>query len=130
MGGSVNVAPFGPLVTLASHLVRSMHLQYDNTDSPTWVKFRDEKDLNAPLTTLKDKCMISDQAMQYFTNPDLINIVMNNSYEAEDYGKGLAHLCYGNKKLSKQICRIILKAIVISDYQKIDSYLDVVKELV
>ena len=43
---------------------------------------------------------------------------------------GLAHLCYCNKKLSKQICTILLKAIVISDYQKIDCYLDVVKELV
>ena len=55
---------------------------------------------------------------------------MNNEYESVKYGKALAHLCFGNRKLSKQICELVLRAIVVSDYQKIDSYLNVVKELV
>ena len=63
MGGSVNVAAFGPLVTLASHLVRSMHTEQLDPDSSTFFKFKDEKDSRLPLTILKDKCMISEQAM-------------------------------------------------------------------
>ena len=91
--------------------------------------FRDERDMNQPKTPLKDPLMISNEAMEFFTNEDFVSIVMSNAYEPTDYGEALAHISQGNKKLSKKICRLILKGIAVSDYHKIDNYLKVVAKL-
>ena len=77
MGGSVNQVSFGPLVNLASHLVRSMHTPGLDASASTVKLYRDEKDSNEPKTALKDQLMISEQALEYFTNGDFVNIVMN-----------------------------------------------------
>jgi len=78
---------------------------------------------------MKKKYPITEEAVEYFTNPDFISIVMLNDYDSANYGKALSHLCYGNKKLSKRICEQLLRAMVTTDYQRIDSYLNAIQEL-
>ena len=41
----------------------------------------------------------------------------------------MAHLCYGDKKLSKLICSSVLKTISLSDQSKIEGYLKIVESL-
>lgn len=52
---------------------------------------------------------------------------MSCEYEIDSFADALAHICFGNKKLSKDICQIALKAIIVSDYNRISQYLQVVK---
>jgi hypothetical protein len=59
--------------------------------------------------------LITEEEIEYFTNPDLIKIIMDNSYNCEDYGKAIAHLCFENEKLSKKIAKILLKGIAALD---------------
>ena len=66
----------------------------------------------------------------YFTNKDLINIIMNCEYDIDNFVDALAHVCYGNKKLSKDIFLITLKALVISEYNRISQYLRVVQSII
>lgn len=49
---------------------------------------------------------LPDVALEYFTNSDLFELIMSNDYDVSAYAKGLAHVCYGNEQLSKQICRM------------------------
>jgi len=44
---------------------------------------------------------LPDIALEYFTNSKLFELIMENDYEVSGYAKGLAHVCYGNEKLSK-----------------------------
>ena len=66
----------------------------------------------------------------YFTNKDLINIIMSCEYDIDNFADALAHVCYGNKKLSKDIFLITLKALVISEYNRISQYLRVVQSII
>lgn len=43
------------------------------------------------------------------------------------YSDALAHLCFGNKRLTKQICGIALNVITVSDFNRIGSYLELVE---
>ena len=106
-----------------------MHTPELDPSATTFQVYRNEKDIEQPKTPLKDQLLISEQALEYFTNPDFINIVMYNSYQPQELGEALAHICYGNKKLSKKICGLILKGISVSDYQRIEHYLKVVAKL-
>lgn len=106
MGGSVSNTPFGPLVSLLSHLVRSMHTS-QMLESPkevilsTHVLFSDEQDTKAPKQILAKKIQISQEAIDFLTNKDLFNIVIEHNYQEEVFGLALAHLCFDNRKLSK-----------------------------
>ena len=101
MGGYVEPT-FAPLVKLASHLVRCMHTETIDPESDTFVTFKDHHDQTSPSTILKGKIMIAEDTWWlYFTDPDFFEIVIKNGYEAREYGKGLAHVCSRNKKLSR-----------------------------
>jgi len=54
---------------------------------------------------------------------------MQNGYQEENFGKALAHLCFDNMKLSKQMCLRLLKLIVFSDYDKVKPCIEVVNTL-
>lgn len=69
---------------------------------------------------------LSEEAMMFFTNKDLINVVMSCEYDIDDYSDAIAHVCHANKRLSKDIFEIALKALVVSDYNRISQYLRVV----
>ena len=49
---------------------------------------------------------LSNEALDFFTNEDLFEMIMSNDYDVHAYAKGLAHVCYGNEKLSKKVCRM------------------------
>ena len=55
----------------------------------------------------------------YLTNKDLITIIMSCEYDIQNFSDALAHVCYGNKKLSKEIFSIAIKTLVVSDYNRI-----------
>ena len=72
--------------------------------------------------------MLSKQTFDFFTNQDLMNLIIGNNFGAAEYGRALAHLCYNDKKLSKNICIYVLKST--PDQDRLPSYLDIVEELV
>jgi len=74
--------------------------------------------------------MLSDEAFEYFTNPDLIQFIIMHGFSIESYGKALVHLCFNNYKLSKTVCRLVLRNIVNNDYDKIKDYLSIVGDMV
>lgn len=135
MGGSVSTTPFGPLVQLMSHLVRSMHtsqmLKVPNGGIylSTHTTFANERDSKLPKMPLEEHIPISDEVIEYLTNMDLFRIVMNNQYSEEHFGKALAHICFDNAKLSKQICLRLLKIIVASEYDKVKPCIEIVNTL-
>ena len=58
--------------------------------------------MDQPPVVLKDKILIPyDTWWYYFTEPNMFALILKGKYETEEYGKALAHLCYGNKKLSR-----------------------------
>lgn len=85
----------------------------------THTLFRVADDYKAPKEILKEKILISDEAIEFLTNLDLFNIVMSNDYQQEQFGKALAHVCFENIKLSKKICKRLMKQISFSDYDRV-----------
>ena len=128
MGGSASRAPFGPLVAILSQTVRCMHTHtISEAEAKTFNSFGDYLDKTKERERVSQKTYMTDEALMYFTNKDLINIIMSCEYEIEDFSEALAHVSYANKKLSKDICAVALKAIVVSDYNRISQYLRVVQ---
>ena len=128
MGGSASRVAFGPLVNVVCTLVRSMHTATIQEDvAKTFMGFADPLDSQKPLERVSQKVDMTDEATEYFTNPDFIDLVIRCEYEIDSFADALAHVCFGNKKLSKDICKIALKAIAVSDYDRIARYLKVVQ---
>ena len=113
MGGSITRAPFGPLVNIVCHVVRCMHTPtIIEEDAKTFITFED-KIAKIDAEKVSNKVQLSQESLDYLTNKELIKIIMNGEYEIDDYAKALAHVCFGNKKLTKQICLFVIKAISI-----------------
>lgn len=53
-----------------------------------------------------------------------------HGFAIEAYGKALVHLCFNNYKLSKSVCRLVLRNIVNNDYDKIKDYISIVGDIV
>ncbi len=96
---------------------------------PTHTVFGDEKDSNAPKMPLLQTFILTEQEIEYLSNPDLFNLIVQNGYQEEQFGKALAHLCFDNHKISKAVCLRILKLIVFSDYDKVKPYIEIVNIL-
>jgi hypothetical protein len=96
---------------------------------PTHTVFANEKDATEPKKPLDQRFTLTEQAVEYLSNPDLFNIIVSSGYQEEQFGKALAHLCFDNHKMSKTICLRILKLIVFSDYDKVKPYIEVVGTL-
>lgn len=132
MGGSISVTPFGPLVALMSHLVRSMHtpdMLKDGVTLQTHTVFGAESDTTESKEPLAEKIEISAEAIEYLTNPDLFNQIMNNNYQETPYGQALAHICYKNEKRSKEIFKRLMKIIVFSDYNRVQPCIEIINYL-
>jgi len=84
MGGSVSMTPFGPLVALASHLIRSSYtkemMQHDDLDLETFALFANDEKTTDPKKKLDTRVLISDEAYKYFTNPDLVSFIMQYNF--------------------------------------------------
>ena len=84
MGGSVSTTPFGPLVALMSHLVRSMHtpeMLQKNVTLDSHTVFGAEADATEAKQPLSEKIEISAEAIEFLTNPDLFQQIMSNGYQ-------------------------------------------------
>ena len=119
---------------LMSHLVRSKHTKemidvVGGIYLPTHTVFGDEKDSQAPKVPLLQTFQLSEEEIEYLTNPDLFNLIVQSGYQEEQFGKALAHLCFDNHKISKTVCGRILKLIVFSDYDKVKPYIEIVNTL-
>ena len=84
-------------------------------------------DPRKPKQIVTCKVMMSEEAVSYVTNTDLITLVMNFEYSVDNFSEALSHICYANKALTKTICKIALNAITISDLNQISNYLKLVK---
>jgi hypothetical protein len=79
MGGTVANPPFGPLIVVMSHLVRSMQTQKmldAGTTLETHTIFADEQDSKKPKQPLEKKIKISDEAIEFLMNDTLFRSVM------------------------------------------------------
>lgn len=52
---------------------------------------------------------LPESAFDFFTNEDMFELILSQEYAILDYSKALAHLCYGNEELSKQVCKMAIK---------------------
>ena len=103
-------------------------VSHDDTDVKTFKMFEAYLDKTQPATRVSQRIQLGAEALEFFTNADYINLMMGNGEsEAQKVGDAFAHICFKNKKLTKDICRAALKAINISDYSRISSYLKVVQ---
>lgn len=121
MGSSSLNTPFGPLVTLASHLICSMRTKHmiegtATLEPKTFTKFRDEEHLELPLAPMEKVFVVSDDAIAYFTNPVLMNIILSNGFDIDSYNEAVSHLCFNNYKLSKQYSKFLLQNIGVGEY--------------
>ena len=124
-------AKFEPLVQLASMLVRCLRTERMDENTHTLCSFIDSNNPSGPRIRIKDPYMVSQQTFDFFTNQDLMNLIIGNGFASADYGRALAHLCFNNKKLSKHLCQYMLTAVKSNpDQDKLPSFLDIVEELV
>lgn len=65
-----------------------------------------------------------------FTNNKLFEMILKHGYACLNYGKGLAHVGYMNRKMTKHVSKSLMKAIGTSSYDKIRNLLDIVGGLV
>ena len=121
-------AKFEKLVQIASLLVRCMRTESMDENTHTIATFMDPNSPSGPRIKIKNPYMLSKQTFDFFTNQDLMNLIIGNNFGAAEYGRALAHLCYNDKKLSKNICMYVLKST--PDQDRLPSYLDIVEELV
>ena len=77
----------------------------------TLASFVDPNNLAGPRIKIQATYTMSQETFDFFTNQDLMNLVIGNNFGAADYGRALAHLCYNNKKLSKKLSLYVLTAI-------------------
>ena len=130
MGGSAAQPYFKPLVSLASHLVMCCHTVDMPDDVPTLQKFKPEYQASDSVALpLPKKYVLSKEAKDLFTHKELMNQVMKLDWSVEQYGMAIAHLIYGDKKLSKAICAMTLKTISVSDQGKIEGYLKIIERI-
>lgn len=82
MGGTTGAnAKFGPLVTLVSHLARNMHTEaMAAEDVHTQVTFQDPINPSGPRVKISKKYIISETALSYFTNADLMALIVSNDF--------------------------------------------------
>ena len=93
--------------------------------------FINHKNPKGPRVEVSKPYMITEQSLEYFTNPDLMGIIIFNDFQADDFGRALAHLSYKNKKLSKTVCLFVLNSLKANnDADKLPAYLNVIEELV
>lgn len=57
-------------------------------------------------------------------------MILKHNYACSYYGKGLAHIGYKNRKMTKSIIKVLMKAICTSSYDKVKGLLDVVAAIV
>ena len=70
---------------------------------------------------------MTEEDLSFVTNSDLLNIIMSCEYEIEDYAEALAHVCFGDKKLTKVLCKNTLNVIQqSSDQTRSSNYLKLV----
>ena len=84
MGGSVSMTPFGHLVALASHLVRSCYtkqmMPHKELNVSTFPLFANDEKSSDPKQMFDTRIQISDEAYEYFTNPDLVSFIMQYNF--------------------------------------------------
>ena len=108
-----------------------MHTVMMDCKVHTFVTFQSQMKPDGPRVKVPGKLMISETALEYFTLPDMMGLIMLHGWSTEDYGRALAHLCYKNKKLSKLACKYVLTSLKHNDDAvKLPSYLSVIEELV
>ena len=56
-----------------------------------------------------ERHVISEQAIDFFTNEHLFELVTANDYDVFGYGTALAHLCYRNETMSEKVAKMALK---------------------
>jgi hypothetical protein len=76
--------------------------------SPESTNIKREERQRLPLP---EKKLITQEEIDYFTNLDLMKLIMENSYNCEEYGLAVAHICFEDEKLSKKVARFLLKGI-------------------
>jgi len=84
-----------------------------------------------PAQRVAQKVYLTQEALEFVTNTDLISIIMNDGYEVESFVQALAHVSFGNPKLTKVICKLALNAISASggpsDFSRVSNHLQIVK---
>jgi hypothetical protein len=70
--------------------------------------FKDEKEYTKPPTPLQNVYIISDEAQNLFTNPDLMAFIMKNSFDLDSYYDAICHICFNDYKLSKHYSKYLL----------------------
>jgi hypothetical protein len=114
MGGSVTKPFFSSLVEVASRLVRCSFTPQIDKDARSFVK-RNRTDIEKehgiePDNLITTRYELTDEQVEYFTNPDLFEIIVSNDYYVEKgYARALAHLSYGSKERSKKIMDLLLQ---------------------
>lgn len=94
MGGTVTVK-FGPLIKCLKTLVCAMHTKQmlaEKVILKTHLQFAEKH--NGPKRPIKEEIQISDEALEYLSNPDLFSAVLQHGYQEEEFGTALAHVCY------------------------------------
>lgn len=129
MGGSAHAPYFKPLISMTSYLIMSMRSAGMPDDIPTLNKFKKTYEAYEVPKPLDEKYLISKLAKDLFTHKDIMVHVLKQDWDIESYGKAISHICYGDKRLSKNICLSILKAISDADQSKVEGYVKIVESL-
>ena len=73
---------------------------------------------------------MSNTASLLFSFPGFIETHLHNiANDCIEISKAIAHYSYDNFEFSKKICKILLRGINKSDYDKVKNYLEVVTQL-
>lgn len=118
MGGVVQ-APFHPLYTLISLLVRATYTSQMDLEVRLGSHYEILKDdiKHTPAKTY----FLSDEAQIMLTKTDFLEkVIFDTKYDlVEQFSRAISHLCYRNIKLSRKVCKKILKAVSYSSNDQV-----------
>jgi len=81
MGGSNQAnAKFAPLVSLVSHIVQCMSMESMDDDTHTYLTFVSSTNPAGPRVRVSQKYLISEQALEFFTHPELMGLVLLRNF--------------------------------------------------
>ena len=120
MGSDSQKAPFGPLIRLVSHLVTASKTETTSDEEYRQVRelLADQSDSKKDQVLAAPAATVPREALALLANEHLvIEIVSKGNLEVKRYARALAHACWGNRRLSKQVLRVVLKALNAAEHQ-------------
>lgn len=128
MGGVVQ-APFHPLYTLISYLVRLTYTSQMDLDQRLDSHYKIQQN-DLKNSTVKTYFLTEEAQIMLTKTEFLEKVIFDTKYETvEQFSNALSHLCYRNIKFSRKVSKKLLKAVSYSSNDQVVRHLGILLKI-